>query len=399
MPRWQSSVTLKVQGPREEDEDSHKEALLSQLQDAQKDIQSLKIDDDTPSNTEWRLIGDHFANIQNLEMDSGFNEELNDKLIPEHWPIERLLISSSCAEKIRSPFVLEGRAKHLILLLTSGLRFEGPTSSELMRANKEAIARGDGEVEYLTVREGTPEERKIELVWLPRLVTNWMRDKYTGEEDSSHPETPIPEHISTEILEVLENDAIDTFSRMCIAIPHIVENLRTLNLRSTSGLDFHFTVKEMFQEFLPQLTDLKTFVFSVGDVFGETDFLPLLYPHFPRNISTLRFRGPISLAKSEHWEKWLEAFANPEYLPNLTRLSFVLDLAYKSEEEGGRPRERRPSDEELKEAKAACKKLFDGLVSRGIVVEAFRDEWAEKSGSFNKVDERWEQIGGEEEAL
>ncbi|OBT65484.1 hypothetical protein VE03_05042 [Pseudogymnoascus sp. 23342-1-I1] len=393
MSRWQDAVTLEVRGPQKEDEDGHKEALLSQLQDVQKEIQSLKIDDDTPSDTEWRLMGDHFSDIRNLEMEADFNEDLNDKLIPTHWPLERLLISSSCGETFCSPFVLEGRVKHLTLLLTAGLRFEGPTSSELMRANKEAIAKGEGKVDYLTVREGTPEERKIEIVSLPGLAFDWLRDKYTNPDRSSNPETPAPENISMEILEVLENDAIDTFSRMTLALPHVVTNLKTLNLRSTSGLDFHYTPKEMFQEILPQLTNIKTFVFSVGDVFGEADFLPLFYPHFPPNISTLRFRGPVSLAKSEHWNKWLEAFAKPEYLPNLTRLSFVLDLAYDDEE--GRGRKRLASEDELRDGKAACKQLFDGLKSRGIVVEPFHDEWAEQSVFFDKVDERWEQIGGD----
>lgn len=100
MSRWQDTVTITAQGPHNEhkDEEDHREALLEQLEDIQKEIQSLKIDDDTPSDTEWRLIGDHFSVIQNLEMEGGFNEELNDKLIPTHWPIERLLISSPCSE-------------------------------------------------------------------------------------------------------------------------------------------------------------------------------------------------------------------------------------------------------------------------------------------------------------
>lgn len=96
-------------------------------------------------------MSEHFNGVQNLEMNTDFNEELNDGKIPVHWPVERLLISSACAEGFCSPFVLEGRVKHLILLLTSGLRFEGPTTANLCRANKEAIARGETEAEYLTL--------------------------------------------------------------------------------------------------------------------------------------------------------------------------------------------------------------------------------------------------------
>lgn len=394
MSRWQDSVTLEVQGPHKEDDDGHKEALLSQLQNARKDIQSLKIDDDTPSDTEWRLISDHFSDVQNLEMEADFNEELNDGPIPTNWPLERLLVSSSCGERFRSPVILEGRVKHLILLLTSGLRFEGPTSNELSSANKEAIERGEAEANYITVREGTPEEHKVEIVSLPSLAFDWLKDKYTNPDRSSDPETPVPELVYMEILEILENDALDTFTRMTLALPYIVGNLKTLNLRSSNGHDFQLTPKEMFHEILPQLTELKTFVFTVGDIFDEADFLPLFYKQFPPNISTLRFRGSVSLAKSEHWNKWLEAFANPEYLPNLTRLSFVLDLAYDDKEEGGGEggRKRRPTEEELKESKKACRELFERMESREIAIEAFHDEWAEESVSFDKVDERWEEI-------
>lgn len=268
-------------------------------------------------------------------------------------PIERLPISSACAEVFRGPFVLEGRVKHLILLLTSGLRFEGPTTADLCRAHNEAIARGETEAEYMTLHKGTPEERKIELTIVPKLVFNWLRNKYTSQGASSYPAIPIPDQIRTKTLGVLENDAIDTFTRMTLALPHIVENLKTLHLRSSSGLDFHFTSKEMFQEALPQLTGLRTFVFTAGKVFNEDDYLPLLFQHFPPNISTLRFRGPVSLSKSNHWNKWVGSFADPKYLPNLRRLSFVLDLDY--EKEGtGRKKVIRAQMERLSKAKAAC---------------------------------------------
>lgn len=388
--RWQSAVTLKVQGPHEEDKDDHEQQLLIQLQNAQGETQTLKIEGDTPSDTEWRIMSEHFNGVQNLEMNTGFNEELNDEKIPVHWPVKRLLISSACAEVFRSPFVLEGRVRHLILLLTSGLRFEGPTTADLCRANKEAIARGETEAEYMTLHKGTPEERKIELTIVPKLVFNWLRNKYTTQDASSYPAIPIPDQIGTETLEVLENDAIDTFTRMTLALPHIVENLKTLNLRSSSGLDFHFTSKEMFQEALPQLTGLRTFVFTVGEVFDEDDYLPLLFQHFPPNLSTLRFRGPVSLSKSKHWNKWVGSFADPKYLPNLRRLSFVLDLDYEKESTG-RKKVIRAQKERLSEAKAACKQLFDNVKKRGIAMEPFCDEWAEKYKAFEQVDERCEQ--------
>lgn len=244
------------------------------------------------------------------------------------------------------------------------MRFEGPTLREILQANREVIPRDEDPAKFILGR--------------------------TSEGASPHLEAPIPETINLETLEVLENDALDTFSRMAIALPHIVDNLKTLILRSTNPYDLLVTAEQMFRKILLQFTSLKTFVFTVGDFFEEADFLSLLYLHFPPNISTLRFRGPVSLAKSEHWMKWVEAFANPEYLPNLKKLSFVLDLA--DDYGGGVRMWRRANERELRDAKVACKQLFDRLESRKIVVEAFCDEWAVQTVYFHNVDERWEQI-------
>jgi hypothetical protein len=68
----------------------------------------------------------------------------------------------------------------------------------------------------------------------------------------------------------------------------------------------------------------------------------------------------------------------------------VLDLDY--EKEGtGRKKVIRAQAERLSEANAACKQLFDCVENRGIAIEPFRDEWAEKSKAFEQVDERFEQ--------
>jgi hypothetical protein len=56
------------------------------------------------------------------------------------------------------------------MYLTHGLRFEGPTSKELVRMNEEAIAHGEKEQQFFTVEEGTPEERKTNVVSIPELV-------------------------------------------------------------------------------------------------------------------------------------------------------------------------------------------------------------------------------------
>ncbi|RHZ44039.1 uncharacterized protein CDV56_100393 [Aspergillus thermomutatus] len=394
--------TVQVKGPHECEYDDHRSHLLAQLEKIPRDIQFLEITEDTPSNIEWALLGNHFSSVKDLEMRTGFNEELNDSELPAHWPLERLFVSDACAEVFRSPFVLEGRVKHLVLLGTSGLRFEGPTSDELYRANKEAISRGEKAAKYMTVREGTPEEKKIELVFLPELVSEAMNERYAG--TRSNPLLTIqankdllflPKEVPTKMgkLEILENDSIDTFNRMTIALPHVVEKLSTLNIRSTHGLDFHFTTEELFACLLPQLPELRTLVLSVGEIFKDETLLPTLYTLFPPNLSTLRFRGPTSLTRSSEWANWMKSFASPDFLPNLERLSFVLDLHYEAPEGDTSRRKLVAAPEDmLRDAQDACKQLYQAVEQRGVVLEPFQDKWSDCWALLKQVDERWVQL-------
>jgi hypothetical protein len=385
--------------------DKAEDMLLSQLRHIPNTIQNLRIEEDTPSDLEWSILGNHFSYIKELEMDTGYNESLNDQKVPLHWPIERLLISSACAELVQTRFVIEGKVKHLTLLLTSGLRFEGPTSEELMKAHHQAIERGEMESRFLIVHEGTPEERKIQISFLPELVVDWMinhngKFETTQERTESFPdeisdlekmqsETPklLPKEVSVnlETLEILENNAIDTFDRMTLALPHVVLNVSTLNLRSTYRHDFSYTNEELFPQFLSRLQLLTTFVLSVGEIFERPSLLPELYQHFPPNLTTLRFRGPISLLQSGQWSNWIQTFGSSDYLPNLKRLSFVLDIHYESK--GRSPAE--APDEMLRDARLACEELYAVTRRRGVSIEPFYDTWSERVNIFKQVDQRW----------
>lgn len=384
--------TIQVKGPQNEDHD-HKQQLLEQLKDIPKDAQVLRIEDDTPSDAEWSILSDHFTSVKDLKMNSDFNEDLNDGPLPQHWPLERLVLSSSCGEVIRSPFILEGRVPHLVLLLTSGLRFEGPTSDELCAVNKDAITRGDAEADYMTVGRGTPDERKITMVSIPALVGAWMLQHYEGRSPAALLATPPPAPAALASLAIIENDAIDAFGRFTLALPHLAAGLRTLTLRSSSGLDFHFTNEALFAEVLPRLARLRTLVLTAGDVFPDADFLPALHRLLPPGLTTLRFRGPVSLAASARWPEWVAAFAEPGFLPRLERLSFVLDLDYEEDAKGGdRKKKVVPGEERLRVAKRAREELWRGAEGRGVVVEPFRDGWTEEVRWFEGVDERWEGL-------
>ncbi|PGH17023.1 hypothetical protein AJ79_01407 [Helicocarpus griseus UAMH5409] len=318
--------------------------------------------------------------------------------MPQHWPLRRLLISSACGEAFQTPFVLEGKVNHLILLLTSGLRFEGPTSDELREANKQAIARGEAKEDFIIAHEGTPEERKITITSIPSLASEWLVRKYaTGEEGTVLGNADVDlDKINLEKLKILENDAMDTFTRMTLALTHIVAGkLKTINIRSTNGCDFRFTPEDLFPQLLAQLPSLNTLVLTVGEVFHDSNHVYNLYKSLPPNIPTLRFRGPISLAKSEQCKDWIASFSNPEYLPNLKRLSFVLDLYYDVKDTKliePKPKKSKAPEEQLREAKAACNQLLDVASKRGISVEPFVEQWTEKCEQLEQVDERWEEL-------
>lgn len=369
-----------------DDDPNPERELLPQLKAIPKDAEALTIDNNVPSDSDWAALGDHFTSIRDLKLHAGWNEELNDEKLPLHWPLERLFFADSCGETFRSPWVLEGRVKHLILLGTAGLRFEGPTTSELIEANREAIARGEREKETITVRKDTPDERQIEINFVPDLVQGWMRDKYAEKPQVEYDATesrPKPPPMQLQTLEIIENDALDAFSRFVLANADRgadPSNLTTLVLRSTNGYDFGQTAPQMFRQILPQMTELKTLVLTVGEKTfqkweeggedekeeeknsgtasrnagqeagkeeeatvekiptstestnkknseeGTSSLLTTLYTSLPPTLQCLRFRGPASLTASPAWPHWVATFSSPTFLPDLKTLSFVLDL-------------------------------------------------------------------------
>lgn len=191
-------------------------------------------------------------------------------------------------------------------------------------------------------------------------------------------------------LEIIENDAMDTFNRMTMALPHVVEKLTTLNICSTHGLDFHFTDENMFFSILPQLSELQTLALSVGEVFENEDIFPNIYAFIPSGITTLRFRGPVSLVTSKQWSTWVESFASPQFLPKLKRLSFVLDLHYEAPDET--PSKKKPArapNDLLDNAQEAREQMYQGVTKRGVAVENFHDKWCGSWPSLKQVDDRW----------
>ncbi|PYH79440.1 hypothetical protein BO82DRAFT_393869 [Aspergillus uvarum CBS 121591] len=110
-----ASPTVQVQGAHGESKPDHRQKLSLQLPLIPRDTDTLFIQNDTPSDAEWAILGLHFPLIRNLEIHTGYNEDLNDRHIPSHWPLSRLLISSASGTLTQTPFIRQGRVSHLIL--------------------------------------------------------------------------------------------------------------------------------------------------------------------------------------------------------------------------------------------------------------------------------------------
>ncbi|KAJ6503317.1 hypothetical protein C8R47DRAFT_1316561 [Mycena vitilis] len=426
--------------------------LEAQLKTAPRDADTLHLIKDTPSDAAWDLLSDHFVSVKDLFMDSGWDERLNDEKIPLHWPLEKLTISSSCGEVCKSPWIVEGRVPHLVLYYTCGLRFEGPTTEELVQAHKEA-----GKV--APRKPGDP----ISIIWVSDLADEWLKNKHANQEFASSSDEDGPKS-QLKTLEIINNDARDTLFRYILAHPNLIDPVETLNLDVSSMHDLRLAWQGVLEDVLPQLVQLRTLVLTLGDHYHDRTQLPDFFKYLPPNLRVLRFRSSVSLAVNEDVvERWVKAFADPAFLPGLERLSFVLDLvdgeeakmaleassklpgkavteaeweesrkvAVTEEEESNvdgaaSPSDERteaeekepgedagdgtvqaegatpaaptirtgPSDETLARAKRACERVHRAAESRGVEVQPFTGEWNTVFAGIKRkpIDERWEKL-------
>ncbi|GME47251.1 uncharacterized protein LTHEOB_8529 [Neofusicoccum parvum] len=281
------------------------EPLAPQLAPAPRTATTLSLTGETPTDAQWAELGTHFPSIHTLATDSGWNEDLNDAAIPPGWPLRKLVLGSACGEVCRSGWVVRGRVAHLVLDCTAGLRFEGPRTGELVEAGRE-----EGKEEG----EGW---NGVRVTWVPDLVERWMREKYgEGGEEESRLRT----------LEIVHNDVHDTLWRYVLAHPRLIDPVRTLSLVAISVNDLNMASEDVLEQVLPQLEELRTLVLVLSDIYRDRERLPRLFKCLPKTLRTLRFRSSVSLAREEVFQRWLDAFGNPEFLPELETLSFVLDL-------------------------------------------------------------------------
>ena len=262
--------------------------------------------------------------------------------------------------------------------------------------------------------------------------------------------------VDLETLEILENDAIQQFIGMAMGCTRAVSSIRTLNIRSSMrfGQESGDLDEITFCDVLRQLDNLRTVIFTLGDIFDDHNYLPNFYQSLPRNVETVRFRSSVVLAEPNVMQKWKAAFADQSFLPHLRRLSFILDLpdwghqrirdeqynlsegskesekeslqssSIKSTSQDDEPadqkasvshindnhhpqsqddpgsaetlsrfwRQETASDDQLRVAKRACEDIYDIARTRGIIVEPFEEHWTSASGFTGPDYQRWDSL-------
>jgi hypothetical protein len=328
----------------------------------------LHITGDVPSNDQWEALGKHFDNVRFLKVAAGWDESWIDDKFPLNWPLELLVVADACGERITTPAIMQGRIKHLVLLLTAGLRFDGPVTKDLM---KDA--------------EQHPQANGIKVQSVPAEWDKWFHRMGGISLSPQVPQGSPPSAMKH--LSIIGNDALEVLAGIGMAKFYLLASLDSLTLYSASENDMLHLPANSCLAVLPRLTNLTTLKLTLGSPMyaclvgegGNQHFLPTF---FPPNIQTLHFRGPVSMVP--RLDQFAAAFAYERFLPQLKRISLVLDLQDESSESPS------PSPEVLTAAHAACRKVLDAAAKRGVVVDEFRDPWAEAHPRlFWQVDDRW----------
>ncbi len=358
----------------------------------------LHITGAVPDNDQWEALGQYFTNLRFLRVDSGWNEDWIDDKFPLNWPLELLLISDAGGELVTTPVITQGRVKQLVFLFTCELRFEGPTTKDLMKdaeqlhfiphKEKAPDAESDHQGEA-TPEAGESKPSGAKIFFVPHEVNKWVYHEYMDGDFVLNPDLNADEPASAMTsLQILGNDALQMLTFMSLGKFHVVASLEDLTLDSRGGNDLIHFPPSLFLAILSSLARLKHLKLTLGSdeyaaLLDGAEGKPFLQAALPAHLETLHFRGPVSMLP--HLDAFAAAFASDDFLPSLRRISFVLD---QPDEGSDSPKE--PSLEQLRAAHAGCTRVLATAAARGVVVDDFCEPWVEEhSGLFSPVDNRW----------
>lgn len=356
--------------------------LQAAMAEINRDTDVLHITGEVPKSDQWEALGQHFTKVRFLKVATGRGEEWIDAKFPLNWPLELLIIADAASDRITTPAILEGRINHLVLLFACGLRFEGPLTKDLMKNARpiKIVPRG-------TEPELLPFD--VETYSVPEEWSQWFNNKYKeggvtfSLEHSDDPSSCIKS------LDILGNNALEMLTYVALAKFYLLGSLENLTIYS-ENTDLSFA-PYLFLNFLTKLMRLKHVKLTLesatyAKILKSVHPYPFIHLIHPASLETLRLRGPVSAVFE--MGAFAADLADPDFLPNLKRISLVLDLPDASSEH---PEEASP--EQLRAAHVACEKVFDVAAARGVVVEPFEEPWAEIYPTlFRAVNHRWPSL-------
>lgn len=321
----------------------------------------LYIDNNTPSNEDWQIIGSHFTKVQKLKVSTGVTEEWTDGNFPLHWPLDLLVLSGAATAAVTTPAIIEGRVEHLVSYQCHNLQWYGLENWESLEDMLPFVDVGETEEKWVLKLEN----------WTPRKFQNRMLKHYV----QSRPQLEgklMP--TKTKTLEIIGNNAISMFIGFCLQCFPVAAGLENVTLYSGDNNDVggwtDAPEEVLFATFLLALEKLKVLRLSVGEGLLsskdglETPLLKNVLRFLPPKLEDFHFRGPARLAPFV--EEWAESFKDEKVLPSLKKMSFVL----------GRTKDGEEVDEKAQEdARLASEKLRAAVATRGVVVADFQDPW------------------------
>ena len=325
----------------------------------------LYIDKLTPTNEQWDTLSSYFTKVQKLYVSSGPAEDWNDTSFPLAWPLDVLVVAGPASAEVLTPAIIEGRVEHLAFYLCHNLKWYGLENWESLEDLLPFVNIGEAEEKWVLRLNG----------WTPRKLQNGMLKQYLHARPELKGKLP---PTKTKTFEIIGNNAIGMLVGFCLQCFPVAAGLESVTLRSndyggvggwTNGNE-DAPEEVFFATFLLTMEKLKVLRLDVGErlLTSENGLeMPLLknmWRFLPPKLEQLHFRGPVGMAS--HVEEWVEAFRDQKFLPELKRVSFVLDRAKDGE---------KVDMEALHQARDACEKLRDVLAARGVVVEEFPDSW------------------------
>lgn len=351
-------------------------------QDVPADIPALRLTGHAPLPSDWHLLGERLTRVAHLgvEVPEG-GDVWAEESLPSHWPLESVIVTAINPASLRLRLVYEGRVPHVVFMYCDRVWPSVSFSMDELAAIETLYASSSARS---TAGSGDGNDDAA-----PKGGTSGGEGAGTVLQQTAGPRL--------HTLELIENDAAVQFIFLSSDLPAMLRSVSNLAIRSTSGEWHTIFPNSPFYENLATLTNLRHLELTLSEMHGAAS-LAQIPDAMPSGLESLWFRGPVGREGRELVKVWVERFRDPEYLPGLRKLGFVLDVAL-VKGEGERERVQGEAEEEdLRLAREACDALWEVMRVRSVVEERIEERW-ESPGFILPVDSRWYSLRDKDHAV